>query len=90
MSAPTPAHEHEFEAAHGLPEPLPRGEHILWQGSPDWRTLAVQVMHVRTQAFYFAVPVSNGIDRNTILVCNTDRAWYRNPKSFANLLQDFI
>lgn len=54
MSAPTPAHEHEFEAAHGLPEPLPRGEHILWQGSPDWRTLAVQIMHVRTLAFYFA------------------------------------
>ena len=24
-------HEHEFEAAPGLPEKLPAGEHILWQ-----------------------------------------------------------
>lgn len=52
MSAP--AHEHEFEAAHGLPEHLPMGEKIIWQGAPDWRTLAVQVMHVRTLAIYFA------------------------------------
>lgn len=52
MSAP--AHEHEFEAAHGLPEQLPAGEKIIWQGAPDWPTLAVQVMHVRTLAIYFA------------------------------------
>jgi hypothetical protein len=48
-------HEHEFEAAHGLPEHLPRGERILWQGVPDWRLLAVQVFHVRAIAIYFAV-----------------------------------
>ena len=54
MSAPAAVHEHEFEAAHGLPEELPAGEKIIWQGAPDWRTLAVQVMHVRTLAFYFA------------------------------------
>lgn len=54
MSAPTPAPEHEFEAAHGLPEQLPPGERIVWQGSPDWRTLAVQVMHIRTLSLYFA------------------------------------
>lgn len=53
MSAP--AHEHEFEAALGLPEQLPSGERILWQGAPDWRTLAVRVMHVRTLSVYFAV-----------------------------------
>ncbi len=47
-------HEHEFEAAHGLPEPLPPGERILWQGSPDWTTLANQVFHVRTLGIYFA------------------------------------
>jgi hypothetical protein len=50
-----PAHEHEFEAAHGLPEALPAGERILWQGAPQWRVLAVQVMHVRTLAVYFAL-----------------------------------
>ncbi|CAN5756817.1 photosynthetic complex putative assembly protein PuhB [soil metagenome] len=55
MSAPQKPHEHEFEAAHGLPEPLPAGERILWQGTPDWRTLAVQVMRVRTLAIYFAL-----------------------------------
>ncbi|MEY3475503.1 MAG: hypothetical protein RL087_1961, partial [Pseudomonadota bacterium] len=30
-------HEHEFEAAPGLPAPLPVGERILWQGAPQWR-----------------------------------------------------
>jgi len=50
-----PHHEHEFEAAHGLPEALPVGERLLWQGSPDWRQLAAQVFHVRSLAVYFAV-----------------------------------
>lgn len=52
---PPVQHEHEFEAAHGLPERLPAGERILWQGAPDWRMLARQVMHVRTLAVYFAL-----------------------------------
>ncbi|MES2978347.1 MAG: photosynthetic complex putative assembly protein PuhB [Pseudomonadota bacterium] len=47
-------HEHEFEAAPGLPEPLPAGEQILWQGTPDWRTLAIEALHVRKLALYFA------------------------------------
>ena len=47
-------HEHEFEAAPGLPESLPAGEFILWQGAPDWRVLAVQALHVRKLAYYFA------------------------------------
>ena len=47
-------HEHEFEAAHGLPEALPPGERILWQGSPDWKMLALQAFHVRQVAVYFA------------------------------------
>jgi hypothetical protein len=50
----TPHHEHEFEAAPWLPEPLPAGERILWQGAPDWRALAVHVFHVRKLAAYFA------------------------------------
>ncbi len=49
------AAEHEFEAELGLPEPLPRGERLLWQGSPDWRVLARQAMHTRMLAVYFAV-----------------------------------
>lgn len=48
-------HEHEFEAAPGLPEPLPRGERLLWQGAPDWRALARHAFHVRGLSLYFAV-----------------------------------
>lgn len=46
-------HEHEFEAAPGLPEPLPQGERMLWQGGPDWRMLAIHAFHVRKLAIYF-------------------------------------
>jgi hypothetical protein len=46
-------HEHEFEAAHGLPEPLPPGEQLLWQGSPDWRVLARRAFHLRKLVAYF-------------------------------------
>jgi hypothetical protein len=46
-------HEHEFEAAPGLPEPLPPGERMIWQGSPDFRTLAIHAFHVRKLALYF-------------------------------------
>ena len=50
-------HEHEFEAAYGLPEPLPEGESILWQGAPDFADLAVRVFHLKKVAAYFAVLV---------------------------------
>jgi hypothetical protein len=49
----THGHEHEFEAAPGLPEPLPPGEQLLWQGSPDWRSLARRAFHLRKLAAYF-------------------------------------
>ncbi len=48
-------HEHEYEPVHGLPEILPEDEHVLWQGSPDWKTLAVQRFHVRKVAIYFVL-----------------------------------
>lgn len=48
-----PHHEHEFEAAPGLPEALPAGERLLWQGAPDWQQLALHVFHVRTLSVYF-------------------------------------
>ncbi len=47
-------HEHELEPEYGLPERLPEGERILWQGSPDVRGLALRVFHVRKIAIYFA------------------------------------
>jgi hypothetical protein len=48
-------HEHEFEAAYGLPEALPKGESILWQGAPDFADLAVRVFHMKKLAVYFVV-----------------------------------
>lgn len=50
-------HEHEFEPVRGLPEALPPGEHVLWQGSPDWRMLARRAFHVRKLVLYFAALV---------------------------------
>jgi fumarate reductase subunit C len=48
-------HEHEWEAAPGLPSALPPGERVVWQGAPDWRSLAVHALHVRKAAIYFAL-----------------------------------
>lgn len=47
--------EHAAEAIPGLPGPLPQGERILWQGKPEWRTLARTAFHTRIVAGYFAV-----------------------------------
>ena len=47
--------EHDYEPVHGLPETLPAGEEILWQGAPDWRAFALQVFNVKAIAIYGAV-----------------------------------
>ena len=47
--------EFESEPIRGLPEHLPAGEHILWQGAPNWRSLARRAFHVRMIAGYFVV-----------------------------------
>jgi hypothetical protein len=47
--------EHEYEPVPGLPDRLPGGEQVLWQGSPRWQSLAVHAFHLRTLATYFAV-----------------------------------
>jgi hypothetical protein len=47
-------HEHEWEAAPGLPSALPKGERVVWQGAPDWKRLAIHAFHVRKIALYFA------------------------------------
>jgi hypothetical protein len=38
----------------GLPGALPDGERLLWQGTPEWRGLAVRAFHIRKVAVYFA------------------------------------
>jgi Bacterial PH domain len=45
----------DFEPRRGIPAPLPEGERLLWQGSPDFRGLAVRAYHVRKVAIYFAL-----------------------------------
>ncbi|MCX7891299.1 MAG: photosynthetic complex putative assembly protein PuhB [Burkholderiales bacterium] len=46
------------EEIRGIREPLPEGERVLWQGAPDWRSLAVRALHVRKLAIYFAALVA--------------------------------
>jgi len=66
----------DFEPIRGLPARLPPGEKLLWQGSPDWKSLAVRAYHVRKVAGYFlvlaawrvAVGVSEGHAASAILV----------------------
>jgi hypothetical protein len=48
-------HEHEHEPVPGLPEELPAGERLLWQGAPSWRALARRSLHVRKVAAYFGL-----------------------------------
>lgn len=45
----------QYEPIRGLPEALPEGERILWQGSPNWKALAIDVFHVRAVLVYAAL-----------------------------------
>lgn len=47
--------EHDYEPVPGLPEALPAGESILWQGAPQRAALARRALHVRTIGIYFAI-----------------------------------
>ena len=48
-------HEHEIEPQFGLPERLPSGEVLVWQGSPDVRALANSAFHFKKLVAYFAL-----------------------------------
>lgn len=50
-----PAREHEIEPVPGLPERLPAGETMLWQGRPAARLVAVHLLKSRWLAGYFLV-----------------------------------
>jgi hypothetical protein len=66
----------DFEPIRGLPAALPAGEQLLWQGSPDWKSLAVRAYHVRKVGLYFlalmawrvGVGISNGHEATAIAV----------------------
>ncbi|WP_416900198.1 MAG: photosynthetic complex putative assembly protein PuhB [Minwuia sp.] len=53
--------EHDDEPVPGLPGRLPEGEHIVWQGRPDWRAMARRTFHVRVVAIYFALLIAWGL-----------------------------
>jgi hypothetical protein len=46
--------ESDFEPVPGLPEVLPQGERMLWQGAPRPWALALTAFRVRAVAWYFA------------------------------------
>lgn len=50
--------EYEIEPVKGLPEELPEGEHMTWQGSPAWWSMARRTFKVQQFAVYFAVLIS--------------------------------
>ncbi len=57
------ADEYEIEPVRGLPEALPEGEHILWQGRPSVWALAKTSMAAHWIALYFAaLAVWRGLD----------------------------
>lgn len=47
--------DYDFEPVRGLPALLPPGETLLWQGHPDWRSLAIRAFHLRKVVLYFGV-----------------------------------
>ena len=56
--------EHDYEPIPGLPAPLPPGETILWQGSPNWEVLARRALRVRMVGMYFVILIAWGISGN--------------------------
>ena len=51
------SHSDEMEPVYGLPAELPNGERILWQGAPNWRSLAKAAMKIHWLGAYFAALV---------------------------------
>lgn len=45
--------EHDGEPVLGLPEALPKGETMLWQGRPEGRGFALRALGLRGVALYF-------------------------------------
>lgn len=47
--------EYDVEPIAGLPALPPRGEHVLWRGAPDARSVALRTFHLRGIGIYFGV-----------------------------------
>lgn len=46
------------ERIRGVDAPLPPGEHVHWEGAPQWRSLSRFALHARKVALYFGVLVA--------------------------------
>ena len=47
----------EIERALDLAAPLPEGEHVIWLDSPDWKSFALRVFHLKALTVYFACAI---------------------------------
>jgi len=47
--------EASYGPLKGMPEVLPEGEHLIWQGNPGWWSLAKRAFHIRAVAAYFGL-----------------------------------
>ena len=52
---PARGREHELEPEFGLPEALPAGERMLWQGQPRAALVARRIFHLPVLAAYFGL-----------------------------------
>jgi hypothetical protein len=48
----------ENSGGRGLPEKLPAGERVLWQGSPAWKTLFIRAFKAKYVAVYFVAIIA--------------------------------
>lgn len=55
--------EYDHEPVRGLPELLPDDEHIIWQGAPDWKPMAMSALHIRLSLVYFAIIAAVALSR---------------------------
>lgn len=65
---------------HALPDDLPMGEHLLWQGSPTFSSTALHVFHLRKVSVYFGLLMlwrfaARLIDQASLLDAVTYAVW---------------
>lgn len=58
--------EYDHEPIRGLPGELPEGEHIIWQGAPDWKSMAMSALHIRLAFVYFVVIIATALFRGDL------------------------
>ncbi|MGR3485393.1 MAG: photosynthetic complex putative assembly protein PuhB [Paracoccaceae bacterium] len=74
-----------FEPVRGLPEALPRGEAIVWQGAPSARRLARDAYKIPWIAGYFALLMVWRFAASVAVVSPAEAAWHAVPFLVAGL-----